>query len=409
MAAAVLLLSAACGSASNAPAGGAGAGGRGGGGAVPVNILALAETPVELSSEFVGTVRSRRSVTVQSQVEGFITKIDVKAGDRVTPGTVLFEIDAASQQAVVANLESVRAARASDATFARQQAERAARLLAAGAMSQQELDQAQAAQRAAEAQLNAIEEQIRQQRNELSYSRVTAAAAGVIGDIPVRVGDRITRTTPLTTIEDNTALEIYVNVPVQEAPRLKLGLPIHLLDDQGVPMTTEHVAFISPAVDDATQTVLVKAPIGERAGSLRAYQFVRVRLVWSTTPSLMLPLVAVSRISGQYFVFVAEPGEGGGLVARQRPVSVGQIIGNDYIVTDGLKAGDRVIVAGVQKIGEGAPVSEAPPAGRGGGGPASPTPAGRGGGGPASPTPAEPSVGGPASPKPAEPAKAGKS
>jgi len=375
VAAVVLLLSAACGSASNAPAGGAGAGGRGGGGPVPVNILTLAEKPVELSSEFVGTVRSRRSVVVQSQVEGFITKIDVKSGDRVTPGTVLFEIDAASQQALVANLESVRAARASDAAFAKQQADRAAKLLAAGAMSQQELDQAQAAQRASEAQLKAIEEQIRQQRNELSYARVTAAVAGVIGDVPVRAGDRITRTTPLTTIEDNTALELYVSVPVQEATRLKLGLPIHLLDDHGEPVATEQVAFISPAVDDATQTVLVKAPIGERAGPLRAYQFVRVRLVWSTTPSLMLPVVAVSRISGQYFVFVAEPGEGGGLVARQRPVTVAQIIGNDYIVTGGLKAGDRVIVAGVQKIGEGAPVSEAPPAGRGGGGPASPKPA----------------------------------
>jgi multidrug efflux pump subunit AcrA (membrane-fusion protein) len=99
-------------------------------------------------------------------------------------GTVLFEIDDASQLAVIANLESVRAAREADAEFARQQAERAQKLLAAGAMSQQEVDQALALQRSTAATLKAIDEQIRLQKNEWGYSRVTASAAGVIGDIP---------------------------------------------------------------------------------------------------------------------------------------------------------------------------------------------------------------------------------
>lgn len=362
--AAGLMVSAACGS-PGAPGGGpaGAAGGRGPAMAVPVELLTLAEKPVEQASEFVGTVRSRRSVTVQSQVEGFITGIHVKSGDRVVPGTVLFEIDATSQQAVVANLESVRAAREADASFARQQAERAQKLLTAGAMSQQEYDQALSLQRSSEAQLKAVEEQIRQQRNELAYSRVTAAAAGEIGDVPVRTGDRITRTTMLTTIDDNSALELYVSVPVQEAPRLKIGQVAHLLDDDGDVMATERVTFISPSVDDSTQTVLVKTQITGRE-MLRADQFVRVRLVWSAAPALTVPLVAVTRISGQYFVFVAESGSGGGLVARQHPVSVGALIGNDYLVTGGLKAGERVIVAGIQKIGDGVPVQEGPP-GRG--------------------------------------------
>lgn len=372
-----LVVSAACGS-PGAPGGGpAGApGGRGAAMAVPVELLTLAEKPVEQTSEFVGTVRSRRSVTVQSQVEGFITRIHVKSGDRVVPGTVLFEIDAASQQAVVANLESVLAAREADASFARQQAERAQKLLAAGAMSQQEYDQALSLQRSSEAQVKAVQEQIRQQRNELAYSRVTAAAAGEIGDVPVRTGDRIIRSTLLTTIDDNSTLELYVNVPVQDAPRLKIGQTMHLLDDDGDVVASERVTFISPSVDDSTQTVLVKTPItGHEA--LRSDQFVRVRVVWSAAPALTVPLVAVTRISGQYFVFVAEAGSGGGLVARQHPVSVGALIGNDYLVTGGLKAGERVIVAGIQKIGDGVPVQEGPP--------------GRG----------------PGSPKPADPAKAG--
>jgi RND family efflux transporter MFP subunit len=328
--------------------------------AMPVDIMTLAEKPVEQTSELVGTLKSRRSTTVQSQMEGFILKINVKSGDRVKPGTVLFVIDATSQEAGVASLESIRAAREADAVVARQQAERARQLLKMGAMSQQEHDQAQTLQRTAEAQLKAVEEQIKQLRNEWSYSRVTAATDGIVGDIPVRVGDRITRATPLTTLEDNTGLELHLNVPVQEAPRLKLGLPVALLDANGQPVVTERINFISPSVDDATQTVLVKTAAGARGGTFRADQFVRARIIWSNAPALTVPVVAVSRISGQFFVFVAEPA-GGGLVARQRPITVGPMTGGDYVITSGLKAGDQVIVGGIQKIGDGAPVAAAPP------------------------------------------------
>ena len=359
-------LSAACGGSSAAPEGGP-AGGRGGAPmAMPVEILTLAEKPVEQASEFVGTVKSLRSTTVQSQMEGFILKVNVKSGDRVRPGTVMFEIDATSQQAAVASLESVRAAREADATFARQQAERAKKLLAVGAMSQQEHDQAQTLQRTAEAQLKAVDEQIKQQRNEWGYSRVTAATSGIVGDVPVRVGDRVTRATPLSVVEDNSGLELYLNVPVQEATKLKLGLPVKIMDTAGVEMATERINFISPSVDDSTQTVLVKAPAGTRGGGLRSDQFVRARIIWTTAPALTVPVGAVSRISGQFFVFVAESANGG-LVAHQRPIGVGQLADNAYLVLSGLKAGDKVIVAGTQKIGDGSPVTAAPPGPPGGG------------------------------------------
>ena len=355
--AAIAAAATACGGGAPEGAGAAPGGGRGGFTA-PVEILTLVEKPVEQTSEFVGTLKSRRSTTVQSQIEGFLLKINVKSGDRVQPGTVMFEIDATSMQSAIASLESLRAAREADASFARQQAARAKQLLAMGAMSQQEHDQAQTLQRTAEAQLKAVEEQIKQQRNEWSYSRVTAATSGSVGDIPARVGDRITRATPLTTIEDNSGLELHLNLPVQEAPRLKVGLPVHLIDENGQVLMTVKIDFISPSVDDTTQTVLVKAPVVSRV--LRSDQFVRGRVVWSTAPALTVPLAAVSRISGQFFVFVAEKADGG-LVARQRPVVVGPMSGNDYLITGGLKPGDQVIVAGVQKIGDGAPVAPAPP------------------------------------------------
>ena len=362
-----LLTAAACGG-SNSDAGakgGPGPGGPGGPGgppmAVPVEMVTLEMRPVEQTGEFVGTMKSRRSTTIQPQVEGFITRIHVKSGDRVAPGRPLFDIDSSTMQAGITTLESVRAAREADAAFARQQAERARTLHAAGAMSQQEYEQALTQQKTAEAQLKAAEDQIKQQRNELGYYRVTAPAAGVVSDIPVRVGDRVTRSTVLTTVEDNTGLEVYINVPVQQAPRLKVGLPVRLLDDTGNPMASLRLTFISPSVDDTTQTVLAKAAVDSKAGAFRTDQFVRAQIVLSEAPSLTIPITSVTRISGQQFVFVAEAGEGG-LVARQRAVTLGPVVGKDYLVLDGLKAGDKLVVSGIQKIGDGVPVQQAPPA-----------------------------------------------
>lgn len=340
---------------------------------MPVELLTLAPHPIEQASEFVGTVKSRQSTTIQPQAEGFLTKILVKSGDRVAAGAALFEIDSASQQALVANLESVRIARDADITLAKQRADRAKALLAAGAGTQQDLESAVSAQQTAEAQLKALLEQIRQQKNELSYYQVKAPVAGVVGDIPVRSGDRVTRSTKLTDLDSSAGLEIYISVPVQQAPLLKVGLPVQVIGEAGAINATEKITFIDPSVDDTTQTVLVKAAVSASKG-LRTDQFVRARVVFSTSPALTLPITAVLRISGQNFVFAATS-ERGGLVARQKQVVLSTISGNDYVLVSGLVAGDRVVVSGIQKIGDGAPIQAAAPAG--GAGPAAPSAGGK--------------------------------
>jgi RND family efflux transporter MFP subunit len=327
---------------------------------MPVEAVTLAAHPVEQTTEFVGTVKSRRSTTVQPQVEGFVTRILVRSGDRVRPGAPLMQIDAGMQQAAVATLESVRAARQADLQFARQQSDRMKTLYEAGAASKSEMEQAQTSLSTSEAQLKAVEAQIRQQRVALGYHQVSAPTEGVVGDIPVRVGDSVTRSTVLTTIDENAGLEVYVNVPVQEAANLKVGLPVHLVDDQGRRVADTEISFVSPAVDPATQSVLAKAAL--QAGSFRTDQFVRAQIVWTRAPALTVPLVSLNRINGQYFAFVAEPGEGGATVARQRAVEPGSMVGNDYVVKSGLKAGETLIVSGIQKIRDGAPVKVGPPA-----------------------------------------------
>jgi RND family efflux transporter MFP subunit len=328
---------------------------------MPVEVVILAEKPVEQTTEFVGTIKSRRSTTVKPQVEGFVTRIMVRSGDRVGPGTALMQIDPSMQQAAVANLESQRVGREADLRFARQEAARIKTLFEAGASSRSELEQAETALSTAEAQVKGVEAQVRQQQVALGYHLVSAPTAGVVGDIPVRVGDSVTKSTVLTTIDENAGLEVYVNVPVQEAVHLKIGLPVHLLDDEGRLLTTAQLSFVAPSVDAETQSVLAKAWI-EKKDSFRTDQFVRARMVWADTPALTVPLVAVNRVNGQYFAFVAASEEGGKTVARQRQVDLGSVVKNDYVVKSGLRPGEKLIVSGIQKIADGAPVAIVAPA-----------------------------------------------
>ena len=339
----------------------AGPGGPGGMPPMPVEVITLAARPVEQTSEFVASLKSRRSTTIQPDVEGFLTRVAVKSGQNVGRGDLLFEIDSAPEQAALGSLQSMRPMRESDVEFARQQVQRNRKLLEAGAISEREVEQFEAQLRSAEAQLKTLDEQIRQQRSQLNYYRVTSPNAGTVGDIPVNVGDRVTRSTVLTTVDENDVLEVYLNVPVQQATQLKVGLPVRLVDDRGQVLATNRITFVSPSVDTATQSVLAKAQLVDGRGDFRSDQFVRASVVWTEAPGLTIPVTSVTRINAQYFAFVAEKNDQG-MVAKQKPVQVGAIVGNDYVVESGLQPGEQLIVGGLQKIRDGAPVMPAPAA-----------------------------------------------
>jgi RND family efflux transporter MFP subunit len=316
--------------------------------------MTLQEKPVEQASEFIATIRSLRSTTVQPEVDGLVTRIFVKAGDRVRSGAPLVQINAEKQRATVRSTEASRAGTEADVQYWRQQVKRLEALVEAGAISRQEFEQAQNSLRTAEARLASLDAQVREGEVELQYYRVNAPQAGVVGDIPIRVGDRVTTSTVITTIDQKEALEAYIQVPLERSPDLRAGLPVQLLDQEGAVVSNNQITFVAPRVDDATQTVLVKSALREAPPAIRLQQFVRARIIWRNAPGLTIPVTAVTRISGQYFCYVAEKTPQG-LVARQRPLEVGELSGNDYVVTGGLKAGDQVVVSGIQKVGTARP------------------------------------------------------
>src|SRR5215468_6468658 len=257
----VFVCSAALGCGGGAQQGGPGGAGPGGGrGAFPamdVKTITLAPKPIPQTSEFVATIKSLRSTNIQPQVDGFVRQIMVKAGDRVRVGQPLVQIDPEKQQATVSATQSQRASREADLEFARQQLARNQKLFDAGAVSRAELEQAETAVKTAQAQLEAVNSQIRENEVQLQYYRVTAPAEGVVGDIEVRQGDRVTPQTLITTIDAPEGLEAYVNVPLERATSLRPGLTVELLDSNENVIARNPITFIAPRADDATQSILV--------------------------------------------------------------------------------------------------------------------------------------------------------
>jgi RND family efflux transporter MFP subunit len=324
--------------------------------ALPVKVQIAHEVPIHDATEYVATLKSRDSAVIMPQVEGVITEIYVHSGDRVQAGVPLVQIDPSKQQATVTSQESAHDAQQANLKWAQDQYTRISGLYAAGVASKQELDQAKTALDAAQAQLNALQAQVREQQVQLRYYKVDAPRSGIVGDIPVRVGDRVTTSTVLTTVDKPGSLEAYIYVPIERSPELRQGLPVQIISGDGKVIVDSRVTFISPQVDNTTQTVLVKSTIANNQDKLRTSQFIRARVIWGTRDSPVVPVLAVSRIGDQYFAFIAEAQKNGSFVAHQRPLKVGQMVGNDYAVLEGIKPGERIIVSGTQFLTDGLPV-----------------------------------------------------
>jgi RND family efflux transporter MFP subunit len=180
----------------------------------------------------------------------------------------------------------------------------------------------------------------------------------MVGDIPVKLGDYVTPTSKLTTLTQNKPLEAYVSVPTERASKLHLNMDIKLLDQEGKPFGDSKVFFIAPSVDEGSQSILVKSLVPNTDGDLRADQLVSARVVWSKDVGLLVPTSAVAHAGNQDFVFIAQADPSQSLTARQIPVKLGDIQGNNYQVLSGLKSGDRIVTSGIQNLADGVPIAE---------------------------------------------------
>ncbi len=191
--------------------------------AMPVKVQTVEPHEITDTSEYVATIKSRHSATIMSDVEGWIFDIHVHSGQFVKKGDTLMEIDPRRQQATVSNYDSQRASKEAALQWAKLQLERAVALSKSGVVSQQDMQQAQSTYDSALADVKAMDAQITQQKVQLRYYSVFAVTDGQVGDIPVHVGDRVTNTTVLTTIDERSGLEVYLTRAVRARPRSEDG------------------------------------------------------------------------------------------------------------------------------------------------------------------------------------------
>lgn len=359
---------------------------------------------IEDSSEYIASFKSRRSVSLQPRVQGQVTQIFVRSGDRLKQGDPIIQIDAREQQAEVSSfnaaveaarsqLENARATLASleaqkisnlaDVRLSQQDYDRYASLAAQGAVSRQTKDQYANKLAVAKATLQATESRIQAQKAiisqaeksiqqalanlkqktvELQYYKITAPFAGTVGDIPVKVGDFVNTSTQLATITQNQPLEVNISIPLELASQLRKGTPVEILDAQGRSLGISRVFFISPNIINNTQTVLVKALFDNAKEQLRSDEYTRVRVIWNQRPGVLIPITAVTRVAGQNFVYVVQmqknsPRGEFQQVAKQKRVKLGNIKGNNYQVLEGLQPGERIIVSGLLNLRDGVPIN----------------------------------------------------
>ncbi len=344
-------------------------------------------------------LQSRRAINLSPQVSGRIVQILVRSGMNVPQGAPLIQIDPSEQTAAVASqfatiqaalatvetskaelraLEAQRRSNLATLEFNRLQAERYTALFEQGAVSKEQAQSFILSYRTAQADLQSTEADIRAQQatiieNEkvlqqaqantqqqavlLNWFTVAAPFAGNVGNIGPRIGDYVTPQTNILTLTENQPLEVYINIPIERSEELRIGLPVELISASGEVIGRSQVFFIDTTTNNDTQTVLVKALYDNRDNRLRANQQVQARVIWDQKPGVLVPTSAVSNLAGQNFVFVAEPGQDGKTVAKQVPITIGAIQGNSYQVLNGLKANQKIITSGIQRIRDGEPIT----------------------------------------------------
>jgi len=331
-------------------------------GAVPreVEVLTVSPSTVRDTGEYLASVVSRQNVSIVPQVSGYVRKVAVTPGQMVKVGDTLVELDSRQERAALESADARERAAASSEELARRTAERTRSLHKEGLVSGQELDRAEAEAQAAQAQVRAAAALASEQRVGVGFHVVKAPFAGTVGDVVARVGDFVTASSPLTSITQGGTLELVIRIPPERARLVRPGTPVEVLDADAKVKLATTLYFVAPEADPRTQLVDVSA-IFQNSVGLRPSEMVRTRIVYGTSQALAVPVLSIVRQSGQAFVYAVEQRPAGLVVAR-RPISLGTLSDQSYVVEKGLVAGDRIAVSSLQFLRDGSPIIPKKPA-----------------------------------------------
>jgi membrane fusion protein (multidrug efflux system) len=355
------------------PSSGPGAHGAPGGGMPPAAVSTITVQPKAVLApfEYTGQTAGSREVEVRARVRGILLARNFTEGGTVKKGQSLYTIDRAPFEAALAKAQADLAGSAARLEQAKRNAARLRPLYAEKAVSQKDFDDAASAEAIGEADVQAARARLLEARLDLEYTRVEAPVSGVAGRSLPSEGTLVSGPDVLLT-RITQVDPMWVNFGIPDADQLRmrseaeagrLVLPkdgrfevrLRLADGQ-VYSRTGWLTFSDVRISGETGTSDARAVIENPEGKLRSGQFVRVTLSGATRPgAVLVPQRAVLDGPQGKFVYVVDEKS----TAQPRPVEVGEWAGSDWIITGGLKSGDRVIIDGVMRIGPGAPVQAA--------------------------------------------------
>ena len=313
---------------------------------VPVDTVVAEAGEWTSAIETIGTVYASRGIELAVEAAGVVRDLGFEPNDRVEAGQVLVRIADEVEQADLAAAEAA-------VHLAEQTLNRLSSLGDRGIASEATIQEAQANLSSALAQVQRIEAQLDQKVLEAPF-------AGEIGIPDIEVGQFVTVGTAVASLQDVDTLRVDFTLPEQDRQQIEIGQPVNVASETGAE-ATGFITAIEPRIDPSTRLIAVRAELDNREGELSPGQFVRVRIALPTEAAVVsLPQTAVvTSLYGDY-VFVVTPGEGdgeAGQVARQVFVRTGARVEDRVELAEGVEAGDRVVIAGQNRLSNGSPVT----------------------------------------------------
>ncbi|HLW36378.1 MAG TPA: efflux RND transporter periplasmic adaptor subunit [Chthoniobacterales bacterium] len=338
-----------------------------------VLVMEAATRDVPVYREWIGTIDGSENAEIRARVSGYLIKRDYQEGSLVKKGDLLFEIDPAQTQAALleakGQLEQARAV--AKAAAAEQQ--RSDQLFAQKVISEQEHTNKVQLNQANQAKVKAAEANVKQAELNLGFCKVVSPVDGIAGLAKAQVGDLVGTGNNVTLTYVSTLDPVKVTFPISESDYLAAGQRVQetlskpldqrpesvelILADGSVFPHKAKLQAVDLQVKQSTGTILVTALLANPGDVLRPGFFARARIVAQTLKdAVVVPQRAVSEVQGSYQLGII----GADGKAEIRPVKVGARTGSDWVITSGLKAGEKVVVEGLQKIKAGAPVAAKP-------------------------------------------------
>ena len=336
-----------------------------------VQVATVVQKDTPIYSDWVATLDGFVNEQIQPRVSGHIIKQDYVEGSTVTQGQVLFEIDPRTFKAALDQAKAQLAQAEAQLGKAKLDVERDTPLAEARAIAQSQLDTEIQAKLGAEAVVQAAKANMEEAELNLEFTKVTTLISGVAGIAQVQIGNLVGPNSVLTsvsqvdpikaylTVDEQTYTDFHRRFPTEEAvteARKKIALQL-ILSDGHVYEHPGTISFADRQVNPATGAIRIAAIFPNPSNLLRPGEFGRVRLSAKTqSGALLIPQRAVIELQGNHQVAVVGPDN----KVIIRPVTVGERVGNLWIVTEGLNPGERVIVEGLLKVRDGSPVHVTP-------------------------------------------------